>query len=140
MLNRILCFFMSILITVCSFLGIHIGGEKEKPEMISLDPSNAFLTIALDENPSTGYTWDWSASDESVLRLSYFLYLPDSSWMLLGSGGVRTFAFAADQPGSTELTFTYQRGWEDTPIRTVVIACTVSPDLTIQAQCISDVS
>ena len=71
------------------------------------------FVIALDSNPTTGYTWEESY-DEAMLKLVESKYEPgkQAEEGLVGAGGTQYFQFTALQTGKTEITLAYKRSWE----------------------------
>ena len=130
---------MSVVIFVCSLLGIHIGSGRSD-DMITYNKTKTVVTVSLDENPSTGYGWQYAVSKDGVLVLTDDSYHSDAPAGIAGAGGIRSFSFSGLKEGSALITFTYLRPWEGAPIRTVVIECYVGSDRTVEAKLISDVS
>jgi inhibitor of cysteine peptidase len=91
---------------------------------VDLKPGDT-LILDLEGNPTTGYTWQTQALDESVLSLTGEpSYVSDTD--LVGSGGTMTFEFEAVAAGQTDLTLTYHRPWEDVdPIQTFTLSVNV---------------
>jgi inhibitor of cysteine peptidase len=76
--------------------------EIEKGQMV---------VLKLESNPTTGYDWEISEVDPTILRqVGDVDYEADS--MLIGSGGVNTYTFEAVASGSTRLKLNYRRSWE----------------------------
>ncbi len=72
------------------------------------------LLLELRGNPSTGYRWQVSANDDSILLPVAAWFVPDSD--LLGSPGLEKFSFHVMAPGTASLRLVYSRPWEtDTP-------------------------
>ena len=138
MWKRIISWVVSTFIFLCSLLGIHIGGSGDKVEMISYNDTKTLVTVSLDENPSTGYGWQYTASEEGVLHLTADEYHSDAPAGIVGAGGIRSLSFTGLKAGTVVLTFTYLRPWENVPIRTVVIEFKVTADKQIEAKLISD--
>jgi len=71
--------------------------------------------ISMDENPTTGYTWN-ATYDESALGLandSFEPYVNCTMYQCMeGMGGLRTFTFAPEKTGMTNITFNQVRGSE----------------------------
>jgi inhibitor of cysteine peptidase len=69
------------------------------------------LVIRLEENPSTGYTWEIHEEDDAnlVLKDSSFSQPSDAA---VGGGGVRTCRFEAQEPGTVTIEMEYRRQWE----------------------------
>ena len=69
------------------------------------------MDVVLDGNPTTGFSWETTAIDESVLKqLGEPGFEPHTS--LIGSGGKFTFRFQAVASGQTLLRLVYHRSWE----------------------------
>jgi inhibitor of cysteine peptidase len=68
------------------------------------------LRVELEGNPTTGYEWQVSAVDESVLRYVDSDFDPDSD--AEGSGGIVALDFEAVGPGATLLELIYHPSWE----------------------------
>jgi inhibitor of cysteine peptidase len=82
--------------------------------------------IALDSNPSTGYSWNVSY-DASLLSLEKEEYNPDKKEPgLVGAGGTQYYQFKALKAGSTEVNLTYLRTWEEGYIDRKVFTITIS--------------
>lgn len=74
--------------------------------------------IAIPGNPTTGYSWTVSVSNPQVTSL-ISTYLPVTLGMI-GTGGLFVFEGIAKSRGTTTLTFSYQRPWENQPVETRV--------------------
>ena len=73
--------------------------------------SGTQLTLQLPGNPTTGYGWEATISNPTVLRESSPPeYKPAGT--ALGGGGTYTFHYEATAPGETDLTLVYRRSWE----------------------------
>ncbi|WP_459202295.1 beta-propeller domain-containing protein [Methanococcus sp. CF] len=86
------------------------------------------LTITLDENPTTGYTWNYSISDDDKIELSFDEYIQDEvEDGIVGAGGVHEWTFNATESGEVELKFDYYRSWEgiENSANTVVYKITI---------------
>lgn len=71
------------------------------------------LTVVLNSNPSTGYSWKVSAVDEKVLQpVGEPQFSLGSKTPVPGAGGTQTFTFNAVGKGKTTLTLIYVRPWE----------------------------
>jgi len=84
----------------------------DQGQTISTEIGEEFV-IALNANPTTGYSWQES-HDETALRLVDETYeLGESAKEgLIGAGGVTKFRFKAMGKGATEITLVYKRPWE----------------------------
>ena len=86
------------------------------------------IIVELASNPSTGFTWEASDLDTSVLKqLGEPEYKPASSTPLPGSGGTQVLRFEAVAPGTTTLTLICHRTFETNvpPAKTYTIKVTV---------------
>ena len=66
--------------------------------------------LLLDENPTTGYTWNISHTDG--LNIIDDNYIPGGEG-LIGAGGIHLWEVKATGHGSQTLNATYRRQWED---------------------------
>jgi inhibitor of cysteine peptidase len=73
------------------------------------------MVLKLGSNPTTGYNWEITELDTTVLQqVGEVDYRSDS--MLIGSGGINTWTFEAVGSGVTQLQLVNHRSWEkDTP-------------------------
>jgi inhibitor of cysteine peptidase len=74
------------------------------------------LSISLESNPSTGYSWFATISNPAVLvqmgEPQYQEPPSSSGTPLLGAAGTQTFYFQAAETGTTTLTLDYKRSFE----------------------------
>jgi inhibitor of cysteine peptidase len=69
------------------------------------------LSVELEGNPTTGFTWEVAEMDLSVLKqIGETEFETDSD--LVGAGGVLTLRFEAIGSGQTTLKLVYHRPWE----------------------------
>ena len=95
------------------------GGVKaytDSAQTINISTNQTFI-IALDSNPTTGYSWQ-ASYDESRLELVGKSYETNeqANQGVVGAGGVEYFQFKALKAGKTEVTLVYQRPWEEQSI------------------------
>ena len=88
------------------------------------------LIVALDSNPTTGYSWALvSISDENVLQKVSDEYIPaptPTGEPIVGSGGEEIWTFAPLAAGTSTIEMEYIRPWEpDAPAGTFNITVTV---------------
>ncbi len=86
------------------------------------------ISLTLAGNPTTGYTWELTGIDRTVLAPGPGpAFTADSS--LTGAGGTFTFRFSGLAAGSTAVKLSYRRPWERElpPLRGVELTVTVSP-------------
>jgi predicted secreted protein len=90
----------AILIAACASVSRGAGKENS-------------VSIELPGNPSTGYSWTWTAGREGVVKEVYAGFTRNEEKPMPGSGGVFVFVFEGETEGSVELVFTYARPWEN---------------------------
>ena len=87
---------------------------------------NGEFAIALDSNPTTGYSWN-ASYDTSMLSLEKEEYIPNKTEPgLVGAGGTQHYQFKALKAGSTGVNLTYLRSWEEEPIDRKVFTVVIS--------------
>jgi inhibitor of cysteine peptidase len=72
------------------------------------------LTIRLESNPTTGYSWE-ASFDEEYVRFMGEDYQRTS--MAIGGGGIVELTFLALKEGKTMITMRLKRPWEDDTIK-----------------------
>ncbi len=85
------------------------------------------LVVALEGNPTTGYTWEAPGLDQSVLKpVGEPDFKADSS--AAGSGGRMSLTYEAVNPGQVELALVYHRPWEQNvdPLQTFNVTVNVA--------------
>jgi inhibitor of cysteine peptidase len=100
-------------------------GAEDNGREITLQKGQT-LTIKLEANPTTGYSWEFVGSEEAVLRQVGEPEFEANS-DLLGAPGVQTLRFEAVEAGQTELRLVYRRPWETDvePVETFTVQVTV---------------
>ena len=64
-------------------------------------------------NPTTGYQWLAQVGDSKIVDVTDRFDAADASQGLVGAGGTHWFHFDGLAEGSTTVTLTYARSWED---------------------------
>ena len=87
------------------------------------------LTVKLESNVTTGYSWEVAGVDATVLKQqgdSQYAQA-NSNQKIVGAGGWQTFHFTAEKAGSTTLKLIYHRPFEKgvEPIKTFTVQVTV---------------
>jgi len=104
--------FVALIMTLaaCSAATVKLG-EQDNGQSVDV-ASGDKITITLEGNPTTGYSWEVSAIDPAMVEL---VGEPDykSDSKALGSGGVYTFTFKAAGAGTTNIKLVYHRSWEE---------------------------
>lgn len=69
--------------------------------------------IKLQENPSTGYVWNYSINDENIVKVLSDSYDElNTTEGIVGSYGIHTWNLKGLNEGKTLITFTLNRSWE----------------------------
>jgi predicted secreted protein len=77
-------------------------------------------TIALKENPSTGYVWQIAreaSSNLDLLRIADNGFSHSQGRPLIGRPGVHRWTIGAISKGRARIDFIYERPWEHRPVR-----------------------
>jgi len=100
--------------------------ESDNGRTVAMVPGGD-LIVSLPGNPTTGYNWEVSVANPSVVKESQpVAYMASSN--LVGSGGTYTFQYRAVKAGRTDITFLYRRSWETgvAPLKTYRITLAIS--------------
>lgn len=111
---------MSFLLVLALFSGCGTNGtsltESDNGKQVTLQPGDT-LTVTLESNPTTGYSWQVMELDKAILVQDgdpEYKQSPGSGG-LVGAGGTETFRFKAVGSGKTSLELGYMRPWESAP-------------------------
>jgi inhibitor of cysteine peptidase len=74
-------------------------------------PVDSSIVIRLDENPTTGYSWNVTSSQG--LEYVNDTFIPPET-QLIGAGGVHEWEYRAPETGDAEFSAIYKRPWEET--------------------------
>ncbi|MCJ7763899.1 MAG: protease inhibitor I42 family protein [Dehalococcoidales bacterium] len=115
-MKKFLPLFMGVLLTVCLVAGCSstVQAYTDPEVTIDISANNKFvILIALESNPTTGYSWE-ASYDETRLELVEETYeLGDYAEQgLVGAGGTELFRFKALKSGEAKITMDYKRSWE----------------------------
>jgi inhibitor of cysteine peptidase len=99
--------------------------EADDKGTVSLNVGDT-LQVTLQGNPTTGYQWEVSSVDTSILKSSGEPGFTPAS-PAVGSGGNIVFLFDAIAAGQTTLKMAYQRPFEKNvpPVQTFTLSVTV---------------
>ena len=108
-----------VIIALVCFICPHVTADNESYTMsdnnsdISIEIGGTF-GISLESNPTTGYEWDVTECDYSVLELVNTGYeqAETQSPPLPGAGGLQNWTFEGLKDGKTTLKLVYWRSWE----------------------------
>lgn len=134
MFAKITSFIISVIMFICSFFGINLGGKEVGKDMIEFSKSKSVITIALKENGTTGYRWVQKTDDESIIKLTKDNYLAPLPNGMVGAPGTRVFTFEAKSAGKTKIVFSYERDWEDGSAETLTLNVEVDENMKITAE------
>src|SRR5450759_5519186 len=100
-------------------------GEGDNGKTVTMSAGTSVL-LQLPGNPSTGYDWEVTIGNPSVLAQSGMPQFPPSR-RALGAGGTYNFWFQPKTAGRTDLTLVYRRSWETdiAPLKTYKITIAV---------------
>lgn len=117
--------FSIMLLTACSSQNTNLtladrGTQVEIKEGLE-------ITITLDGNPSTGYTWEVKDLDTDMFQQVGEPVFESSNPGMVGSGGTLTLTFKTLKVGTNSLTLIYHRPWETEvdPIDTYTVTIVV---------------
>jgi len=102
--------------------GSTVKAYSNPEETIDSGMNKEFIVlIALESNPSTGYSWV-AEYDNAILELveETFELGEYAKQGLIGAGGTELFRFKGLSSGKTEVTFNYKRSWETEVLETQV--------------------
>jgi inhibitor of cysteine peptidase len=94
----------------------HAQVQSQTTQTVSLRPGVS-TTIALRENPSTGFRWRLDtarSTDLSIIRVIDRGYRAGQTG-LIGAPGAHRWEVRARAPGVASITFIYERPWEHKP-------------------------
>jgi inhibitor of cysteine peptidase len=103
-------FFLSC-IGACTATQVHKATEEQNGSRINLKMGDR-LQIALEGNPTTGYTWEIAQNNSDLLEPEGEVGYQAEKTNLVGSGGTFIFTFNAIARGNTSLKLIYWRPFE----------------------------
>ncbi|MDD4923883.1 MAG: protease inhibitor I42 family protein [Dehalococcoidales bacterium] len=118
-----------VLVLMVSIMTAGCGGGDVKTysdvgDTIEVKANGEFI-IALDSNPTTGYSWK-AVYEESQFELISDNYEQDETeGMVVGAGGTQYLRFKALKTGDFEITLDYKRAWEGEPVERMVFSVEV---------------
>jgi inhibitor of cysteine peptidase len=110
--------FLTILLAACGAPSSQTITEQDAGKTIEVSKGET-ITILLEGNPTTGYTWELASENLSILRqVGEPAFTPDSQ--AAGSGGKVSLKFEAVTTGQGLLQLVYHRSFEpdEPPVRT----------------------
>ena len=113
MRKRILIWiFVVLLLTLFAGCTARVEDQNAVP---SDDSAVSDISIVLEENPSTGYSWSYTVEPEGMLREKGSMFVPGETGegeMMTGVPGKRLYSFEPLADGKVTLTFQYAQAWE----------------------------
>ncbi len=115
-MKKSLLIITGIMLTAClvAGCGTEVKAYSDPEETIDIGANKEFvILIALESNPTTGYSWQASC-DSTVLELveetfELGIYAKEG---IVGAGGTQLFRYKALTSGEAEIIFVYKRSWE----------------------------
>lgn len=83
-------------------------GAGDNGNMVSMS-EGSLIKVSLDENPSTGYSWNESVTPGLTIVDSKYV---SSGSGLVGAGGVHEWTIKASGKGEQQFSAIYKRSWE----------------------------
>ena len=110
----------ALLVSGCGGNAVQAYYDPEEGIESAVSKQFVFL-IALESNPSTGYSWE-AEYDTEMLELVEETFESDeyANVHIVGAGGTELFQFKALSKGQTDITFKYKRSWETEVLETRV--------------------
>lgn len=105
--------------------------QKKVPQEIEIEKDT--VTITLEENGTTGFTWAYTVEPQDALKLESDDFIPSNTdEKIAGAGGLHTFKFKANKAGEVTLNFENSRSWEEVePVETKTYQLTIDDKLNI---------
>lgn len=95
------------------------ASSQENPEVQEIEvpggyatASGSILSLALEENATTGYTWAVSVEGDTLTQVSDQTFADDSNEEMAGVGGIRLFVYEVAKEGTSKVTLTNAQAWE----------------------------
>ena len=111
-------------IILAAMIGVLMGCGSSKPQIMKL---------SLDSNPTTGYSWTIKQEPEIFEVGEEYIENKHEEGMV-GVGGQQVFSLAPKEAGTSDVTFTYARPWEDPDADSTVVSYTVKVSQNMQIQ------
>lgn len=115
---------ISVCMLICAWMPFGTDviklSEKDNGREVRMCAGQVF-EVALEGNPTTGYTWTVAYASAGRIKKTGEKYRPKTK--ALGSPGIMTMKFSAVSPGKASLKLIYHRPWEKNipPVRSFQI-------------------
>ncbi len=102
---------VSLCLMLCAFTGC---GKKEKTiELPAISIEMDKITVSLESNPSTGYSWEVVYQSDNVEVISKEYVAGDSAEVVVGAPGIEKVSFRVPEEGKRGvIALAYVRPWE----------------------------
>ena len=101
-----------LLITLSLLLILGLSACTPKTAGPGITYQDKTATVVLEENPTTGYTWAVSVDNQNVASLKSDSYEQTGKKDVEGAGGLHTYVFQANGPGTAIVTFELGQQWD----------------------------
>ena len=110
-----------------------VNVSETLPYGVTIQGIEKAVMVSMEANPTTGYSWSYTLSADSVLHEVCSIYEADQRVHgMVGVGGRQCYTFSAVSAGEVTIRFVHARPWEKTnPIATCTILFTIANDGTI---------
>jgi predicted secreted protein len=88
-----------------------VYAENDAEKIIEVRAGDSFF-INLEENPSTGFNWQWAADRDDIITLESDQFKEPKAEGLVGAPGTHEFKFMAVKTGDAVVKFDYSQPWE----------------------------
>ena len=107
---------MGLILAACLVAGCSstVQAYTDPEATIDISANNEFvILIALESNPTTGYSWEASYGETRLELVEETYELGEYAEQgLVGAGGTELFRFKALKSGEEKITMDYKRPWE----------------------------
>ena len=122
-------FFSLMAVLIITVMLLSACGQPKPPQTV---------TIQLDSNPTTGYSWQVNQT-EDLFEIESNYTADETEEVLDGVGGTETFVLTAKKPGTCEVCFSYVRPWEETGESDEQVVYTFKVSRSLQVEMLSAV-
>ena len=112
-MRRGLALFAAALLAACSSGGTRTLGESDSGSEVTAAVGDV-IDVALEENPSTGYTWELAGLPDVLEPIGDEYIEPETD--LVGAPGTRELSFEVVSEDAGILRLEYVRPFEDSPV------------------------
>lgn len=120
---------LCLLLTLLAVMALAIPAVAEDADNALTQP-----TVILEGNPTTGYTWNVTVADESIIAVTDDGFAANEAEEgVVGAAGYQHFSFEGKAEGYTTVTFAYGRSWEteEAPAYTLTYDLSVDSNLVV---------